>query len=449
MPPERAGPPSWSRVSISIFDLDSGDTWIALFEDITERHAVDAALRQSQDVTQALLNAIPDAIMLAEPHGRVLAANNRMAERLGTSVSQLVGQIGYDFLPGDVARSRKVVVDDAIRSRTTAVARDTRAGRVLENRITPVFNQIGRVTSVAIISRDVTKTHEQDQRLRLITDSVPAAIAHFDVHGRYTFVNRVYRQWFGGSAKLIIGRHLQEVIGAAYRTAAPHVETVLAGQPIHFENEVRAADGQFRSIEVSYVPDYTEEKSVRGFFALGRRITIRAKEDAGFLQYAVEDTGPGIPFDVANKMFDPFFTTKQVGRGTGLGLSLSHGIVEEHGGTVRYEAVTGGGARFLLRIPVAADDEPSKLSTDPLGTIGEGRRGCVLVVDDEEFLRTFFQRALRRAGLDVATATSGNDALAKLEGKSVEVVLMDLKMPGMSGASKPASRSLCAGRERA
>ncbi len=69
--------------------------------------------------------------------------------------------------------------------------------------------------------------------------------------------------------------------------------------------------------------------------------------------YSVQDNGPGISEKDQARIFDPFFTTKEVGKGTGLGLSISHGIVKDHGGEIRYEPVEGGGARFLVSLPIA------------------------------------------------------------------------------------------------
>jgi len=84
-----------------------------------------------------------------------------------------------------------------------------------------------------------------------------------------------------------------------------------------------------------------------------RRLVLRVRAEGDRVVYSVEDNGPGISEENQARIFDPFFTTKEVGKGTGLGLSISHGIVGEHGGEIRYELVEGGGARFLVSLPIA------------------------------------------------------------------------------------------------
>jgi C4-dicarboxylate-specific signal transduction histidine kinase len=86
-----------------------------------------------------------------------------------------------------------------------------------------------------------------------------------------------------------------------------------------------------------------------------KRISLSVAVEEGRVVYRVQDNGAGIPEGDADKIFDPFFTTKETDKGTGLGLSISYGIVKDHGGSIAYEPVPAGGARFTVRLPAIAD----------------------------------------------------------------------------------------------
>jgi PAS domain S-box-containing protein len=146
----------------------------------------------------------------------------------------------------------------------------------------------------------------------------------------------------------------------------------------------------------------------------------------------VVDTGPGIPAELQTRIFEPFFTTKPVGIGTGLGLSLCRGILEEHGGTILVHSQPGQGASFLVEVPVGMAPttaaEPS-ISAEQSSVQGQ----AILIVDDEAGIRNALAHLLRRDGYDVDTASNGRLALAKLQERAFDVILCDLRMPELDG----------------
>jgi signal transduction histidine kinase len=164
----------------------------------------------------------------------------------------------------------------------------------------------------------------------------------------------------------------------------------------------------------------------------------------------INDDGPGIAQDLQPKIFDPFFTTKEVGKGTGLGLTVAYAIVQEHGGRIRVESRPGGGASFFVEFPVNAAPAPQaspamgrKVPTRAVGA------ASVLVVDDERALAAAVLEALGDAGYTVEHALDGEQGLAKARAKSFDLVICDLKMPRLDGraffraltASDPAMKS--------
>jgi two-component system NtrC family sensor kinase len=187
------------------------------------------------------------------------------------------------------------------------------------------------------------------------------------------------------------------------------------------------------------------------------RIWITARRvgsaPAGQVRLVVADDGPGIPDAVRSRLFLPFFTTKPQGEGTGLGLSVSFGIVAAHGGTLRFEPRSGGGATFIVELPIgsssAGDGGPagagpsSPLDEESLPTPAssdvepakdaEAARARVLVLDDEPAIRAFLTKSLRLAGLEAVTVAHGEDAVERCRTESFAALLVDHRMPGMSG----------------
>jgi len=144
----------------------------------------------------------------------------------------------------------------------------------------------------------------------------------------------------------------------------------------------------------------------------------------------VEDTGTGIPQEIQGKIFDPFFTSKPMDQGTGMGLSVVHGIVEELRGHVLFDSTPGKGTIFRVYLPVGAIDE--ELSPENVTNFEESG-GTILLVDDEHAILQMEQRRLSRDGWKVLTASSGKEALDILMGKRISAVVTDLKMPEMDG----------------
>ena len=154
---------------------------------------------------------------------------------------------------------------------------------------------------------------------------------------------------------------------------------------------------------------------------------------ADYTALRMTDTGPGISPQLLPKIFDPFFTTKESGKGTGLGLSTSYGIVRQSGGFITVDKAPNAGARFTIYLP--AHTGPVERRNEPKRRpVGEWGHGSVLLVEDEDMVRSVAERALTRSGYTVRAAASGDEALALLEeDPSVDLVISDVAMPGMDG----------------
>ncbi|WP_242345990.1 MASE1 domain-containing protein [Anaeromyxobacter terrae] len=158
------------------------------------------------------------------------------------------------------------------------------------------------------------------------------------------------------------------------------------------------------------------------------RVTSRTGAE-GEAIVEVSDTGAGIPAELGRRVFEPFFTTKPPGQGTGLGLSVCHGIVSGLGGRIELESEPGRGALFRVVLPAASEARRPEPATPPAG---RAERARILVVDDEPLIGSTVRRVL--ADHDVDSVTDARAALARLAGgERFDVVLCDLMMPDLTG----------------
>ncbi len=164
-------------------------------------------------------------------------------------------------------------------------------------------------------------------------------------------------------------------------------------------------------------------------------LKIRTWKSGAQVGVSFTDTGPGMSADTVRRIFDPFFTTKEAGEGTGLGLTISYGIIEEHGGRIWAESAPRKGTTFSIELPlltgaVAADTPAAAPDTSHAAPL-ERRR--ILVVDDEQSIQKLLTGVLEMDGHEVHVATNGREALDRLGREPFDLVISDVKMPVMSG----------------
>ncbi len=159
-----------------------------------------------------------------------------------------------------------------------------------------------------------------------------------------------------------------------------------------------------------------------------------------YVMIEVQDSGCGMSEEVQQKIFEPFFSTKEIGRGTGLGLSTVYGIVKQTGGYIYAESEEGGGTTMRVYLPrftesAAAEPEPAKIERKPEKPKDLTGRGTVLLVEDEDAVRSFAARALGTRGYQVLEASTGTEALEVFEAHEggVDLVVSDVVMPEMDG----------------
>jgi len=152
-----------------------------------------------------------------------------------------------------------------------------------------------------------------------------------------------------------------------------------------------------------------------------------------YLKITVNDTGPGISPEIINRIFDPYFTTKEMGKGSGMGLSIVHGIVKNHNGAVSVDSNPGKGTTFSILIPVI--DKKPEIGTEIIDKIPRGHE-TILFVDDEESITNMTGQMLERLGYRMETSLNPIEALDLFQSKPeyFDLVITDMTMPQMTGA---------------
>ncbi len=163
----------------------------------------------------------------------------------------------------------------------------------------------------------------------------------------------------------------------------------------------------------------------------------RIKTETGCLQLVISDTGSGIPLEDQGKIFDPFFTTKEIGKGTGLGLAVVHGIIEKHQGMITVESKIGKGTTFSIFFPTIESEVHKEPTKEPIlkKVAGGTPMRHILIAEDEPFLVNMYQKFLEGQGYIVTTCGDGSEALAlfKKNLDKFDLVFTDQAMPKMPG----------------
>ena len=190
--------------------------------------------------------------------------------------------------------------------------------------------------------------------------------------------------------------------------------------------------GQIQQVFLNLIVN--AEYAMKKAHGKGNLIITTEKKD-GHIRISFKDDGMGMSSEVKAKLFNPFFTTKPIGEGTGLGLGLSRSIVLEHGGTIEVESEPDQGATFIITLPLTQSAEEASIKAHDITASTTEKVGPAkfLVVDDEENVRKVLNMILANSGHTVDATGDVSEALAKLESNSYDVILIDIRMPGMNG----------------
>ncbi len=455
--------------------------------DVTELRQADQRIRQ----LAMLLDNAKEAITLRDLDNRILYWNKGSEMLYGWSSSEVIGKLAHEILYKGIDQ------DDAIPQYAQALnvvkgkgewngemIHKDRYGKeiIVDSRWTLVYDESKKPESILVLNMDITDKKRMEgqflraQRMESI-GTLAGGIAH-DLNNILTPI-MLSMDFFKTSLKDKESQRVLAMVETNVKRAADMARQILSfargvegeRQPVRIERLIaeigRTIKETFpRSIEIrtefpsdlgSIIGDITQLHQVlmnlclnaRDAMPFGGTLHLTAENffiDENYTRMnvgakmgqhvviTVTDTGTGMPPSVINRLFEPFFTTKKQGEGTGLGLSTAMGIVKSHGGFIHVYSEVGRGSTFKVFLPFG-----SMSGGDLVGPRKEenfqGHGELVLVVDDEEMIRTITTTALGGNGYKVLVASDGAEAVAIYAQhiKEIMAILLDMMMPVMDG----------------
>ena len=447
------------------------------------------SLRQAEWRFRTLFRAAPDAVLTLLESGRVRDANDAVRNVFGLDPVHVVGRLLTDLVAAEDRLGLSAVLEGAFQGRpgrievamlpcaageglsAGAAAAPPDATRIISFAVSRLPES--DPPSVLLIGRDMTG--EREMRARLMeTDRLAAVgelvagVAH-EVNNPLSSIS-AFAQLLLRDASLSDSQresievirsettrasHVVKDLLAFARRSDPHrepldlnavvtrslrlrqYEVTLHGVQVDtgLEGDLPAVIGDARQLQQVCLNLLNNAiQAVTG--RRGAQVQLTTRSEGDRVLFEVSDNGPGIPPGVRARIFEPFFTTKPEGQGTGLGLSVSYGIVAAHGGAITVVDTAAGGTTFRVALPAAGGPATGGLlphdaarlpSRSPLA----GLR--LLFVDDEPALRASMEAYAALRGLEVITCADGREALGLLHSTAVDAIVCDLRMPGIDG----------------
>jgi two-component system NtrC family sensor kinase len=430
------------------------------------------AVREAeQDRFRSILDSMPQAVILADRSLRVLQANRsatgllgKIAPSAGGGILARVGDLDLAPLAAEVFERGRTPPEQEAR---------VEGGTVLAVTVSALAGKGGRPEALVLVLADVTERRRlqaqlaQAEKMSSLGEMI-SGVAHelnnplSSVLG-YSQLARAAATEPKLSSRLEVvqreARRCQRIVQNLLSFARRHeperrllslnevAESVIGLMAYQLRvSDVRIDADLARDVPILAGDPHQLQQAVLNLVSnahqaireAGRAgtITVRTRRATpGWVSLEVEDDGPGIPESVRSRIFEPFFTTKASGQGTGLGLSLVEGVVEAHRGRITLKSQEGRGARFRIELPVGAEEAPVReppAGEEPRET---GAPARILVVDDEESVARLICETLAEEGHRTEPARDGRDALDLLRREEFDLVVADLRMPGMGGAT--------------
>ncbi len=462
---------------------------IGTLEDITQRREAEERLRQSEDRYRTLFDESIDAIYISTPSGRMLDINSAGLRLFGyNSKEELLGEESLETYYENPIERRKFMsvleTEGFVRDFETRLRRKDGQVLAILDSATAVHNGNGEIVAYRGILRDITERKRleeqlfQSQKLESL-GQLTSGIAHDfnnvlggiigfaelalgkidEKNPVYNYLKRIYsladraakitKQLLAFARRQILmpkdinlNSLIHDLIELLPRLMGEHVEiSFIPGKDLA---TIHADPSQIEQVIINLAVNAADAMPDGGRLTIGSTNAFLDEffcrvhsnvQPGSYVMISVSDTGTGIDPSIVGRIYEPFFTTKDVGRGTGLGLSVVHGIIRQHGGAINVYSEVGKGTTFKLYFPAIARHPNENQQESEKQQILRTGNETILIVEDNEDLREFMQDLLEGSGYSVRLAGDGEEGISEFRKypREVSLIITDVMMPKMSG----------------
>jgi len=448
---------------------------VLTFDDVTSQRAESTALARSEERYERLVESASDAIFTVDSAGRFTSVNQALLDALGLSRDAVIGATCTTFLDANDVPAIEEMIRRAFAGNRERLELRVRLPngvvRVAMLRTTPIAED-GEIVGMLGIMRDITKEEirresgAQLERLAAVgqtlagvanelNNPLASLVALAELESKTMSADAGHRDMIAQirNEAQRASRIVAQVLDTTHAFQSPDSTSVDLNRVVRGAVELRSFDARAKGIRVDLdlaptLPRISAdaaqmqqvftnllrnaEEAIEQWSG-ERTIRVRTRETDGQVIAEVSDTGAGIDTDLLARAFEPRFTSEGDDAARGLGLAVTHAMLEVHNGTLRVASKAGEGATFTVALPVptvAVSDPHAAAVARPTRA---PRTARLLLVEDEKTLRETIGRYLSFEGYGIDVADGGRDALSLLESNRYDLILLDLRMHDMTG----------------